>query len=109
VLASKLIGGAMITQPAIAADANGNVKIVMPASGPSTAGMLFGVESVIASPGFMFALGLGPSSTKTLTTTVVNTGTSGVDPTTFYSLAVVTAIFVIATGILAVRRRRPAS
>ena len=109
VLASKLIGGAMITQPAIAADANGNVKIVMPASGPSTAGMLFGVESVIASPGFMFALGLGPSSTKTLTTTVLDTGTSGVDPTTFYSLAGVTAIFAIATGILAVRRRRPAS
>ncbi len=119
VLASKFIGGAMITQPAIAADANGNVKIIMPASGPSTPGMLFGVESVIASPGFMFALGLGaPSTQQVVTTTVVstisaistiNTGTTttGIDPTTFYSLAVVTAIFILSTGVLVVRQRRP--
>jgi len=44
----------------------------------------------------------------TLTSTV-NTGTTGINPTTFYVVAGIAVIAVIATGVLAVTRRRPAA
>jgi len=50
----------------------------------------------------------GPGSTMTETTTV-NTGTTGINPTTFYVVAGIAVIAVIATGVLAVTRRRPAA
>jgi len=46
----------------------------------------------------------GPASTTTAT---VTTGTTGVNPTTFYVVAAIAVIAVIATGVLAVTRRRP--
>jgi len=42
-------------------------------------------------------------------TTTVNTGTTGINPTTFYVVAGIAVIAVIATGVLAVTRRRPAA
>src|SRR5262249_26335574 len=54
---SKLIGASLITQPAVAVNADGNVTIVMPASGSSVTGYtLLGAGIPSASPGFMFAL-----------------------------------------------------
>jgi outer membrane protein assembly factor BamB len=116
---SKFIGAVMITQPALAADASGNVKLISPASGASTVGTQLGFPT---SPGFMFALGL-PAAAPVQTTTVVQSTTivqstvqtitsaptiAGIDPTTFYATASALVIFIIATGVLAVRRRKPA-
>ena len=42
-------------------------------------------------------------------TTVTAAGTSGVDSTTLYGVAAVAVIFIIATGYLAMRGRKPAS
>jgi alcohol dehydrogenase (cytochrome c) len=119
VLLNKFIGGELITQASIGADANGNVQVVMPASGAATTGFALGFPS---SPGFMFALSLpaGAQSTTSVSTsvstslsTIVSTltvaGTStGIDPTTFYSVAGVAVVLLIVTGVLAVRRRSPA-
>ena len=113
-IASKFIGGALITQPAIAADANGDVKLVMPASGGAQPGaFVFGGFGSVNSPGFLFALSLPPASG--VTTTVISTvsgspssaAPSGIDPTTFYGVTALAVIFLITTGVLAVRRRKP--
>jgi hypothetical protein len=48
----------------------------------------------------------GPTVTSTTTTT---TGSTGINPTTFYVVAGIAVIAVIATGVLAVTRRRPAA
>ncbi len=50
-----------------------------------------------------------PGSTVTGSATTVTTGTSGIDPNTFYGVAAVAALFIIATGYLAMRGRKPAS
>ncbi len=53
----------------------------------------------------------GPTSTATTTATVTATSTSstGVSSTTIYGVAAVAVIFIIATGYLAMRGRKPAS
>jgi len=48
----------------------------------------------------------GPTVTSTTTTT---TGTTGINPTTFYVVAGIAVIAVIATGVLAVTRRKPSA
>ncbi len=119
-LLSKFIGGAMITQPAIAPDSNGDVKIMVPVSG-GVGSLAFGFLGFPTQPGFLFALSLpaaAPVQTSTsvsvsvsvsTTTQVVAAPSTGIDPSTFYATAGVAAIFVIATGVLALMRRRPAS
>jgi alcohol dehydrogenase (cytochrome c) len=105
-LNSKLIGSAMITQPAIAADSNGNVKLVMPASGAAQTGMLFGVEAGPLS-GFIFALQVTPTSFQSITTsTTGQSGTTGIDPSTFYLVVALLIVFVASTGFLTLRRRK---
>jgi len=49
------------------------------------------------------------SGQTTTSTATVTTGTSGINPTTFYVVAGIAVIAVIATGVLAVTRRRPAA
>ncbi len=118
-IASKFIGSEMITNVAIAADANGDVKVVEVASGATSTGSYPGTSA----PGFVFALGLAaPSVTTSVSTTaqtvvqtIVQTSVStttvstGVDPSTLYAVAALAAVFIIATGVLAVRRRKPAA
>ena len=115
-LLNKFIGGELITQAAIGADASGNVQVIMPASGAPTTGFAIGFPT---SPGFMFALGLPSASAFTTSvstslSTIISTETvagpsNGIDPTTFYTTAAVAVVFVIATGVLAVRRRGPST
>ncbi|TLX97561.1 MAG: hypothetical protein E6K90_10240 [Thaumarchaeota archaeon] len=115
----------MITQPALAADANGNIRLISPASGAAAVGFQAGFPT---NPGFMFALALPPAAPAQTTTAVsvsvsVSVSTSvttqtvagpsapsgGIDPCTFYATAGVAVILALATGVLAVRRRKPAS
>jgi len=51
----------------------------------------------------------GSITTTTSTTTVVTTSGSGISSTTLYGIAAVAVIFIIATGYLAMRGRKPAS
>ncbi len=124
-ITSKFIGSEMITNPAIAADANGNVKIFSPASGAASTGSYPGVSA----PGFLFALSLSAPAVQTQTSVSTSVSTSvatsvstsvatavqtlvqttGVAPETLYAAIGVAVIFIIATGVLAVRRRSPAS
>src|SRR5438445_5280086 len=110
-LSKKFIGAAMITQPAIAPDANGDVKLVMPAATTaSPAGVTIGCG--LTTPGFMFALYLPQVSGQVTTvqsTTTVQGPSTGVDVTTYYASVGVAVIFIITTGILLVRRRKPAA
>jgi outer membrane protein assembly factor BamB len=115
-LTSIFIDGALVTQMAIGADSAGRVKLVMPASG-AIGSVALGFAGFPSEPGYIFALALPTSATQTTTspgggtTTVINnTGTSGIDPTTFYAVVGLAVIFIIATGFLAARRgRKPAS
>jgi hypothetical protein len=84
----------------------------------SAAGSLGGGAEV---PGgiMTWSLPLAPASGGGATTTVVSTsattvtasgtGPNGIDPTTFYAVAGIAVIAIIATGALAVTRRKPAS
>jgi outer membrane protein assembly factor BamB len=54
----------------------------------------------------------GPTTTvaaQTITSTATNTSSTGVSSTTLYGVAAVAVIFIIATGYLAMRGRKPAS
>lgn len=96
---------------AIGQDSRGNIKLIMPASG-AIGSLAFGFLGFPTQPGYVFALGL-PSSAALSTTSVAPPITtvvvSGIDPTTFYAVVALLVIFIIATGFLAVRGRRPAS
>ncbi len=104
---AKFIGGPMSTQPAVATDSNGDVKLFM----TSAAGLVnfaapgYAVLSQ-SIPGFMFALGLSPLTQVTVTTTVATAG-GGFSSESFYAAVAVAVIFLITTGVLAVRRRKP--
>ena len=100
----------MITEPAVAADASGNMAIVLPASGSTIGtGLLVGAGVFSQAPGFMFALSpvnaaQASTVTKEKITTVTTTMSSGIDTTTFYAVSGLLVIFVVATGVLVVRR-----
>lgn len=107
---TKFLGNQLIIQPSIGSDANGEITMVQTFGGPQFGGATSSIVALsLAAP--------AAAATQTATTTAIQTSTvistvsapSGIDPTTFYSLAAVTVVFVIATGILAVRRRKPVS
>ena len=107
---TKFLGNQLIIQPSIGSDANGEITMIQTFGGPQFGGTTSSIVALsLAAP--------ASAATQTATTTAIQTSTvistvsapSGIDPTTFYSLAAVTVIFVIATGILAVRRRKPVS
>jgi hypothetical protein len=145
ILRNLFIGSAMVTQPIIGTDVNGKTEIVLPAELPISSGVYVGTGRTTSSPGFLFAVALGPAptaSTATVTATVTGAGatatstatvtatapggtstvtstaaggvststvvsSTGIDPTTFYAVAALAVIFVIATGFLAMRGRKP--
>jgi len=112
------IGGPLNVLPSIGATAGGQMMVIV----PITAGL---VSWGTAVPGDIVALTLqnlppattntittsvivsGPASTTTSVTTVTATGTGGVDASTTYGIAAVAVIFIIATGYLAMRSRKP--
>ena len=114
------IGGPLNVLPSIGATAGGQMMVIV----PITAGL---VSWGTAVPGDIVALTLqnlppattntittsvivsGPASTTTSVMTVTATGTGGVDATTAYGIAAVAVIFIIATGYLAMRSRKPGS
>lgn len=102
-LGSKLIGAGLIDQPAIAADSDGNVTLVMAGTGGTASFACF----TCTTPGFLFALSLqGGHGTTATTTTASRGGQSGVDQTTFYAVTALAVIFIVISGVLAVSRRR---
>ena len=94
--------------PTFGQDTSGNVLAFLPVGG----GILWGQV-----PGFLAAYSVSAAPTPTATTsTVTNTVTStisgapaGIDPTTFYAVAGLLVVFIIATGFFATRSRKPAS
>jgi len=140
------IGSAMVTQPIIGTDSTGKTAIVLPAELPITSGVYATTGRTTSTPGFLFAVALGPNpgpfatvtststvagapTTSTATATVTSSGSgtvktvtstgsasvatvvqnSGIDPTTFYAVAALAVIFVIAAGFLALRGRKSAA
>ena len=114
------IGGPLNVHASIGATAGGQVEIIL----PITAGLVSWGTGV---PGDIVALtlqNLPPSSTNIVTTsvtvsgspatttsvtTVTAAGGGGFDATTAYGIAAVAVIFIIATGYLATRGRKPAA
>jgi outer membrane protein assembly factor BamB len=115
-LATLHVGASLFVQPTLGLTSDGQLRMAAIFGGGrwSAAGSLGGGASV---PGgvMTWSLPLGPAGGSTgsvTTTTVVSTstaaGTSGIDPTTFYAVAGIAVIAIIATGALAVTRRKPA-
>ena len=126
VLKDLFIGGPLNVLASIGATTSGTMEIVF----PITAGLVTWGTGV---PGDLVALTLqnapaGGTNTVTSTTTVSATGvsttsvtttsvttvtataaSSGVSTTTAYGIAAVAVIFIIATGYLAMRGRKPGS
>jgi len=112
-LIRQVLTSGLITQPSIGQDANGNTVVLVPIGGTGTA--------VSTTPGAIIAFSVPPpvvqtqtqvSTLVTATSIIVTTSTTsvtGVESTTFYAVSGVAVIFVIATGVLAVRRRKPAT
>ncbi len=119
-LIGQILTSGLITQPSIGQDASGNSVVLLPVGGTGSA--------VATTPGAIIALSIPPAVVQTqtqvststvvtatntiVTNTIVQTSTTaatGIDPTTFYAVAGVAVIFLIATGFLAVRRRKPAT
>ena len=98
------IGAALCTQPAIGQDASGNEELVFPVCNGNDA------QGLPVYNGVMMAL--APASvmaTATVTTSVVVTSSStqpGVPLGALLAVAVVAAVFIAATGILAAQRRK---
>jgi glucose dehydrogenase len=121
VLKDYFIGGPLNVHPSIGATSSGQIQVIL----PITAGLVSWGTGV---PGDIVALTLQnvPSTqstntitttstisavpqTTTQTTTVTSGGGGGVSTTTLYGVAAVAAIFIIATGYLAMRGRKPAA
>ena len=110
------IGGPLNVIPSIGATASGQEEVIF----PITAGLVTWGSGV---PGDIVALtlqGVPTATTTTSTTTVTTAGagstttvttssSSGVSSTTLYGVAAVAVIFIIATGYLAMRGKKPAS
>lgn len=107
VIDSRIVGAPMVINPAIGTDSNGNIRVIVPMS--SSSGIFPAGQA--AFPGAVVAFGLSAATQGTATTTVT-TGSqggtvSGIDPELFYGVVALAVIFIIATGFLAARRRKP--
>jgi outer membrane protein assembly factor BamB len=107
------IGGPLNVLPSIGATASGQMEVIV----PITAGLVTWGSGV---PGDIVALTLqNVPAVNTITTSVTISGATttsvttvtassgGVDTTTLYGVAAVAVIFIIATGYLAMRGRKP--
>jgi len=84
-LRNLFIGSAMVTQPIIGTDSAGKTDIVLPAELPIASGVYVGTGRTTSTPGFLFAVSLGPSpsaSTATVTATVTGPGQTAVSTQT---------------------------
>jgi len=112
------IGGPLNNVPSIGATASGTMEVIL----PITAGIVAWGTGV---PGDIVALTLQnipPATTNIVTSTAtvsaapatttsvstVTAASTGFDATTVYGIAAVAVIFIIATGYLAMRGRKPA-
>jgi hypothetical protein len=109
------VGASLFVQPTLGMTSDGQLRMITIFGGGrwSASGSLGGGAAV---PGGVMAWALplspaGSGSTTTIvsttTTTAPGSGTSGIDPTTFYAVAGIAIIAIIATGALAITRRRP--
>lgn len=119
-LASLHVGASLFVQPTLGLTSDGQFRMITIFGGGrwSQAGALGGAATV---PGGIMAWGLplgavsggsttvSPGGGITTVTSVQGNGASGIDPTTFYVVAAIAVIAIIATGALAVTRRKPAS
>ena len=103
---TKYMGTSLSYAPTFGATADGRIMAFLPVGG----GLIWG-----QTPGFLaafsFAAPLGTVTTTTATSIVVSSipgPSTGVDPTLLYGVSALAVIFIIATGVLAVRRRKPA-
>ncbi len=108
VIKNYYIGGPLNVLPSIGATSGGQEEVIVPV----TAGIVTWAKGGV--PGDIVALTLqnvptGAATTVTSTTTITSVSFSGVPSTIFYGLAAVAVIFIIATGYLAMRGRKPAS
>jgi len=99
-------GGSTTTITSVSTVSTGGTSTVTSVSTVSTGG-----TSTVTQPGStqtqtITSTSTAPGQTITSTTT---TGTTGINPTTFYVVAGIAVIAIIATGVLAVTRRRPAA
>jgi outer membrane protein assembly factor BamB len=125
------IGGPLNVHPSIGATAGGTVEIVFPIFGrPNWGGVVPGnivalqlqqrqggatttitssVTSTTTISGATSTTTISGATTATVTSVLTAAGTGGgVDSTLFYGVAAVAVIFIIATGYLAMSRRKPA-
>jgi len=114
------IGGPLNVHASVGATASGTMEVIV----PITAGLVSWGTGI---PGDLVALTLqnvppgttntittsvtvsGQAATTTSVTTVTAAGAGGIDTSTAYGIAAVAVIFIIATGYLAMRGRKPAS
>jgi outer membrane protein assembly factor BamB len=109
------VGASLFVQPTLGMTSDGQLRMVTIFGGGrwSAAGSLGGGAEV---PGGVMTWSLplggtgtpGGVSTTTSTTTIVSSTTTGIDPTTFYVVAGIAVIAIVATGALALTRRKPA-
>ena len=97
----------MATQPAIGQDTHGDMLVVVP-TGVSEE-FQGATPQRVETPGYVAALSLAPVRTSqgTVTTVTMNAGGGGIDPAVFYATAAIAIIFVIATAVVSIRRRKP--
>jgi len=115
------VGGPLNVLPSIGATSSGQEEVVVSIEaglvtwGTSVPGDLVGLTLQSLPPSSaatttVTATGApGSTTTTTTTTTVVSTSVSSGTSTTTYGVAAVAVIFIIATGYLAMRGRKPAS
>jgi glucose dehydrogenase len=129
------IGGPLNVLPSIGATASGQMLLIVPITAgavtwgtgvpgdlvalslqnvPSTNTVTATATTTATSTATTTVGGGGSTVTMTVASTIsaqtstITATTGGIDPTTFYGVAAVAVIFVIATGFLALRGRRPA-
>ncbi len=120
VVGNKLIGGPLTILPSIGATTNGTEEMFLPIaepglyfSGSAPLGDLVVLSlpksvgvSTVTQTGTTTVTSPGPTVTST---SVSTTSTGGISSSVFYGVAAIAAVFIIATGFLAARRRKPAS
>ncbi len=112
-ITSLHVGASLFVQPTLGLTSDGQLRMVAIFGGGrwSAAGSLGGGAEV---PGgvmtWSLPLGGAPSGgvvTTTSVSTLTTSGTGGIDPTTFYVVAGIAVIAILAAGALALTRRKP--
>jgi glucose dehydrogenase len=108
VIGKFFTGSAMITQPAFAADVNGQTTMFIPGSGAPAYSFTIGIGTV---PGYLAAFAAPNAPTQSVTTVTQSAATTsaGIDPTLFYGVSAIAVVAIIVAGVALATRRRPAS